>query len=167
MDIRTIRPDDDRLALSGVYETSWRWTYRGIVPQAFLDALPAGRWRDFFDAPGVYTLVAVDGSVYAGTANFGLSRFAEYGGSGEVISLYLRPEYTGRGLGRALLEAALDALDAMGFDEVFLWVLEENTRARAFYERAGFVCSGEALEDEIGGRPVRELRYVFHVKGGV
>ena len=39
MDIRTIRPDDDRLALSGVYETSWRWTYRGIVPQAFLDAL--------------------------------------------------------------------------------------------------------------------------------
>lgn len=115
MEIRTIRPDDDRLALSGVCEAGWRWAYRGIVPQAFLDALPAGRWRDFFDAPGVYTLVAVDGSVYAGTASFGLSRFAEYGGSGEVISLYLRPEYTGRGWAVRCLR--------LRWTRLMLWVL--------------------------------------------
>lgn len=167
MNIRTILPDDDRLKLSGIYEMSWRWAYRGIVPQALLDTLPVGRWQSFFDTPGVYTLVAEDSGVYAGTASVGPSRFSEYEGSGEVISLYLLPEYTGRGIGRALLEAALGELETMGFDEVFLWVLEGNARARAFYERVGFIHSGEILEDEIGGRPLRELRYVKSLKGGV
>lgn len=167
VEIRPLLPGDDRLALSGVYEASWRRAYRGIVPQDCLDALPAGRWSGFFDTPGVYTLVAVDGDVYAGTASFGASRFPEYVGEGELISLYLRPEYAGRGLGRALLSAALGALADMGFDAVFLWVLEENAAARAFYERMGFVRGDETLCEEIGGKTLRELRYVRSVKGGV
>lgn len=167
MEIRPMLPDDDRLALSSIYEESWRWAYRGIVPQTFLDALPVGRWQEFFDDRGVHTLVAVDGGVYAGTASFGASRFPDYGGEGEVISLYLRPEYTGRGLGRALIESAIASLANMGFDAVFLWVLEENAGARAFYERVGFRRSGEVLNDEIGGKPLRELRYVKYLKGGV
>lgn len=167
VEIRPLLPGDDRLALSGVYEASWRRAYRGIVPQDCLDALPAGRWSGFFDTPGVCTLVAVDGDVYAGTASFGASRFPEYGGEGELISLYLRPEYVGRGLGRALLSAALNALADMGFDAVFLWVLEENAAARAFYERMGFVRGGETLCEEIGGKTLRELRYVRSGKGGV
>ena len=84
---------------------------------------------------------------------------------GEIVSLYLREPYAGRGLGRALLEAAAAALAALGFEDIFLWVLEENGRARRFYERAGFAASGEAMECEIGGRALRELRYVR--RGGV
>ena len=84
MEIRPLLPGDDRLALSGVYEASWRRAYRGIVPQDCLDALPAGCWSGFFDTPGVYTLVPWDGDVYAGTASFGASRFPEYGGEGEL-----------------------------------------------------------------------------------
>ena len=62
MQIRRLRPDDDRLALSGVYEASWRWAYRGLVPQEYLDSIPAGRWAEFFDTPGMHTLLAEDGA---------------------------------------------------------------------------------------------------------
>ena len=160
MIIRSLRPGDSRAELSGVYEASWRWAYRGIVPQPYLDALPAGHWAGFFDLPGVHTLIAEHNGSFAGTASFGASRFPEYEGMGEIVSLYLREPYAGRGLGRALLEAAAAALAALGFEDIFLWVLEENARARRFYERAGFAAAGEAIECDIGGKTLRELRYV-------
>ena len=163
MIIRCLRPGDSRAELSGVYEASWRWAYRGIVPQPYLDALPAGHWAGFFDLPGVHTLIAEHNGSFAGTASFGASRFPEYEGMGELISLYLRPEFAGRGLGRALLDAALSGLAGLGFERAFLYVLEENTRARAFYERAGFLPGGGAAESEIGGRRLHELQYVRRI----
>ena len=57
-------------------------------------------------------------------------------------------------------EAAAAALAALGFEDIFLWVLEENARARRFYERAGFAAAGESIECDIGGKTLRELRYV-------
>ena len=158
--IRGLRESDDRFALSAVYEASWRAAYRGIVPQPYLDSLPAGRWADFFDLPGIHTLVAEEDGKAVGTASFCASRFPEYGDMGEVVSLYLLPERVGCGLGRELFGAALVRLAGLGFKSAFLWVLEENRRARAFYELAGFVWSGAALEDEIGGKRLRELQYV-------
>ena len=44
MTIRLIRPDDDRMAVSRVYEESWKTVYRGIIPDAFLDSIPVGHW---------------------------------------------------------------------------------------------------------------------------
>ena len=57
--------------------------------------------------------------------------------------------------------AALQELAGRGFREVILWVLEGNCHARRFYERAGFVPTGETLADTIGKRPVRELCYRY------
>ena len=62
--------------------------------------------------------------------------------------------------GSRLLQASLDALSAEGFASVCLWVLEGNAAARAFYERCGFVCNGDVLDVEVGGAPLREVRYV-------
>ncbi len=162
--IRSLGPGDDRLALSRIYEESWRWAYRGIVPQEYLNAIPSGNWAGFFDMPGVRTLIALENGKYAGTASFAASRFPEYAGSGEVISLYLLPKYAGRGYGRALLGSALDGLAAMGYAEAFLWVLEDNMRARHFYENAGFTLAADVLDDEIGGKPLREVRYVVKLQ---
>ena len=37
---------------------------------------------------------------------------------------------------------------------------DDDRRARAFYERHGFVHGGEAMSDCIGGRALREVVYV-------
>jgi GNAT superfamily N-acetyltransferase len=67
----------------------------------------------------------------------------------------------GKGYGRALLERCIGELEKQGFGRIILWVLEENLSARRFYERNGFVCTGEYIEDNIGGKPLREVLYVF------
>lgn len=144
MEIRKILPSDDRRELSRIYEESWKSAYRGIIPQAYLDSIPEGRWAgasERFD----HTLVLAEGGRLIGTTSFGKAREHIFAGAGEIVSLYLLPDCVGKGYGRALLHTAVR-------------VLAENFRAIRFYERQGFVCCG-IREDEIGGKHLHELRY--------
>ena len=47
---------------------------------------------------------------------------------------------------------SIKELKQRGFNKVLLWVLEENHRARKFYESNGFTCSEVYMEDNIGGK---------------
>lgn len=161
MYIRALRPDDDRMMVSRIYEESWKHAYRGIIPQAYLDAIPAGRWAESVESPTWKTLVCVEDGELVGTSSFCPSRFEQYRDWGEIVSIYLRPAYMGRGHGRALMDAALSALREQGYARVFLWVLDKNSRAIRFYERYGFMRTDDVLTDDIGGRALREIRYVY------
>ncbi len=163
MEIRRLSDADDRLAVSGIYEASWKYAYRDILSRDYLERIPAGRWVTCLDDTGWTHLVLLEGERYVGTACCCASRFSEFEGWGEIVSLYLLPSHMGRGYGRPLLEAASSALAAQGYRDVFLWVLEENRRARTFYERADFLYSGMCRQDTVGGMAVRELAYCRHI----
>ena len=98
---------------------------------------------------------------YIGTSSFCRSRFEQHPDSGEVISIYFMPDFIGKGYGHQLFETVLGELRKQGYLEVFLWVLEENVRARHFYESYGFSKTDDYLNDNIGGKEVREVRYVY------
>ena len=87
--------------------------------------------------------------------------FEKYSDSGEVISIYFLLDYMRKGYGTKLLGAVMNELKKQGFNDVFLWVLEENSIARQFYENYGFNCSNDYLDDNIGGKDLREVRYVY------
>lgn len=55
--------------------------------------------------------------------------------------LYVAPSLRGRGLGRALLEAAMDAARERGAVFMEIGTSEDDTAARGLYESAGFVNS--------------------------
>jgi RimJ/RimL family protein N-acetyltransferase len=57
------------------------------------------------------------------------------------------------------MAAALAALRTSGFDSASLWVLEDNPRARRFYEREGWTWDGGRREEEFLGVPVSEVSY--------
>jgi GNAT superfamily N-acetyltransferase len=57
---------------------------------------------------------------------------------GEMFLLLVHPGYAGRGIGRALLAAAHDALRAAGCPEAFLFVHEQNEQALAVCTAAGY-----------------------------
>ena len=164
MRIRLMRAGDDRLAISRVYEESWKSAYQGIVPQAYLDGIPEGRWAGKLDDPDWHTLVMLEGERIIGTSTYCASRFRDMPGYGEIVSIYLLPEYVGRGYGRALLKAGMDGLRHLGYVDIFLWVLEENARARRFYERCGFAADGGRLCANLGGAQLQEVRYTRHLE---
>ena len=57
---------------------------------------------------------------------------------GHVIGMMVKPEAQGRGVGRALLEAALRETRVAGLEVLTLSVTEGNEAALRLYERAGF-----------------------------
>ncbi len=56
----------------------------------------------------------------------------------ELLTLAVRPEARGKGIGTALLEAVQDAARDAGAARMFLEVAETNAVARRLYDRAGY-----------------------------
>ena len=83
---------------------------------------------------------------------------------GEIVSLYLLPAYWRRGIGALLLKAAMARLRQRGFSDICLWVAEENSRARRFYETQGFVLAPERTSTVLDGETVREARYIHTLR---
>ena len=52
----------------------------------------------------------------------------------------------------------------MGYKDIFLYVLEANAKTRHFYEQFGFKASSAYLDDNIGGKCLREIQYVYHAE---
>ena len=164
MIIRHITEKDDYAAVSDIYEQSWRYAYKGIIPQDYLDSIPHGRWINGINAKGRTDIGAFEDDRIVGTASFCTSRWDKFPESGEIVSIYLLPEYIGRGIGACLLKKCIEELEWEGFRSVILWVLEENVHARLFYEKHGFTATSEIMEDNIGGRELNEIMYIRRLK---
>ena len=63
--------------------------------------------------------------------------------SQQIKKLFVEPVLQSRGIGSKLLEYAVDKLGA-----TYLWALEKNTRAIAFYQRHGFQTTEEKMLEE-------------------
>ncbi|MFI9628840.1 GNAT family N-acetyltransferase [Streptomyces sp. NPDC052042] len=154
-------------AVSAIRVTGWQAAYAGIVPQSFLDDMTVEadiqQRRQHFERPkeDMTNLVAVDahGRV-VGWACLGPFRGSGTStATGELYALYVQPSLIGAGIGRTLLEAVHAHAQADGFGVMLLWVLTDNTRARRFYERAGYAADGTAQADDYDGVSVSEVRY--------
>lgn len=164
MEIRYITENDDFSAVHNIYEESWKFAYKGIIPQEWLESRPKERWGGNILKNGRTDIgVFIDGKII-GTACYCQSRWEKFKDFGEVVAIYLLPEYIGQGIGSALMERCINELAVLGYEKLLLWVLEENTRARKFYEKHGFTLTEEYMDDNIGGRDLREIMYTLDMK---
>jgi ribosomal protein S18 acetylase RimI-like enzyme len=92
-----------------------------------------------------------------GFISVGASRDNEAGG--ELFAIYVDPDHWGSGVGRELMAAGEERLRELGHTDVFLWVLEDNPRARRFYERAGWYDDGGRRQVTFLGVDAPEVRY--------
>jgi GNAT superfamily N-acetyltransferase len=113
-------------------------------------------------APGWEALVAHDRGEVVGVLTAGPDPLRT--GAGQLSRLYVEPARWGQGIGRMLVDAALDGLHRRRFSWATLWCLEANHRARAWYERMGWRATGErkvSCERACGPNPagVADVRY--------
>jgi GNAT superfamily N-acetyltransferase len=155
----------DARAVAEVHVRGWRWAYRGLLPERYLASLSVDTreqtWRarlTELDAPG-RALVWSQADRVRGFVAYGPARDHErVPGFGMIYALYLDEEIVGRGVGRALHDAAIDAMRTVGLGGAVLWVLEENARARAFYARQGWAPDGEHRRESFGEEHRDEIR---------
>ncbi len=157
-DVRVRRAvPDDAEALTALHIDCWDEAYAGLMPPEVLAArredLPAqiARRRASLDR-SADTLVADHDGWLVGFVNAGRGRDEDLDLDLEVKALYVRAAHWGTGVGHRLLTESVGGLAC------YLWVLEGNDRAMAFYEEHGFAPDGSAL-DEPEGRHVRMVRH--------
>lgn len=163
---------DDCARVAEIRVRGWQAAYKGLIPQSYLDGLSvaedaARRRRNLEQGDGgVVNLVAErDGSV-VGWACHGPHRDSEVrSGEVELYAIYVHPDVLGQGVGHALLRESAGRCAAAGHERMLLWVLEENTPARRFYERAGFRPDGAEEPYEAAGVAVPEVRYARVLTG--
>jgi ribosomal protein S18 acetylase RimI-like enzyme len=151
----------DAKGIAGIQERGWQAAYRHVFPPADLDRggfVRLSRWRERLRRPpaGWATFVAIRDRVIVGFVSIGPSR--DIDGAGEVYAIYVDPAAWSTGAGRGLMERAERELAAT-YDEATLWVLEDNPRARRFYELAGWATDGERKVEERWGVRAPEVRY--------
>jgi ribosomal protein S18 acetylase RimI-like enzyme len=162
--VRPAKPADAD-AIARAHVRAWQHAYAGLFPDEELARLDpvqraaALRRRLATPEAGRATLAVEEGESVIGFASVGPSRDDDGDGVGELYAIYVEPELWGRGAGRGLMRGALDALRDAGYAEATLWVLEENPRARRFYEASGWSTDGTAKDDTYLGTEVREVRY--------
>lgn len=145
---------------------SWRSAYKGIVPDEYLNNISveerAEKFRYYINESKEYErYCAVYENKIIGILCIGKSRDEDKPDTGEIVAIYLIEEFWGKGYGRQMMNYATDKLKQMGYNEIILWVLEENSRARRFYEKCGFIFDGTKKEITIG-KPLIEIRYTLN-----
>lgn len=155
---------DDAGLISRIIANSWRTAYQGLIDDAYLARLPEEYWlpsmQSWLDSGRMYGLIAEDRGMPVGCLVYGRGRDAEYASWGEIVSLYVLPQITRRGVGSLLLKAALDSLAADGYQQVYLWAIDGNASADQFYRRHSFRRTEKLVHYKIGSQEVTDVCYV-------
>ncbi len=152
----------DAAGIAKVQVDSWKTTYKGIVPNAYLEEMNYENreqlWVQILEKGGV-VFVAEDKSVgMIGFSSCGLERTGDYPlYSGELYAIYLLQEYQGKGIGKALVKPLIDYLTKQGITSMLVFVLEENN-SKFFYEALGAKLI-DTVEAEISGETFNESVY--------
>jgi len=142
----------DAASIAKVHVDSWRETYTGLMPAAFLAKLSYEQREKVWDRilvqpelTGVFVAIDETGDLVAFVSG-GSERDGDLEYNGELYALYALKRGHGRGTGRALFLAMVKWLVAHGWDSMMVWVLDTNP-ARGFYEHLGGVACREKVDD--------------------
>lgn len=162
---------EDAPEIAHIHIQTWLTTYRGIIPDSYLDALPAREeerrayWEDQLSVvrENQFLYVAQDEEAerLAGFVVGGPTRYPDLPYTGELYAIYILQEYQQRGLGRLLTQALAGDLLEAGMAEMLLWVLEKNLASRRFYE----ILGGKYVKSntfEVDGTTIAECAYAWN-----
>jgi L-amino acid N-acyltransferase YncA len=131
----------DAKGIAKVHVDSWKSTYKNIIPDEFLKKLSYDQrtdlWNRNISKEGNYVSVVEnnEGEI-VGFADCGKRESNNVPNSGDLTSIYLLEEYQGKGVGKQLLKQLFLQFEELGFNRVFVEILEDN-KTRYFYEYSG------------------------------
>jgi GNAT superfamily N-acetyltransferase len=159
--VRRAKPGEGT-RLSEIYLSSGRAAWaRHLSPVGLTGVTsPSEDWERWISNPDLLVLVAERRGQVAALSVLCRSpdRDSDPARVALLDRLYTEPASWRRGLGRALLDAAMEELRERGFREVTLWTAEWNT-SQGFYEALGWERDGATREKTFAGSTFTEVRY--------
>lgn len=166
MRVRPAVPEDVP-SLANIHISSWRSTYRGLLPDELLENLSVENRETMWQqqvaivrrdpSRGCVWIAEIEPGDAIGFASGGPEREADSSFDGELYAIYLHHEHQRRGIGRLLLGFVAEHLRTHDFASMRAWVMKGNP-AQGFYERLGGQRVGEK-ETSMGGVSFIEVAY--------
>lgn len=152
---------NDAVKIAEIHVHSWQTTYRGIVPDSYLQKLDVGQKTEFWKATlekpdAVYKseiwIACIDGQP-VGFATWGKNRDTTTPYQAELYAIYVLAEHQKRGVGTALYQQLTQFLRNNAYKSFCVWSLDSNRNAHKAYEAWGLHIAPafrkEILLDEI------------------
>jgi len=156
---------EDSDVLGEIHSESLQVAFKDIIPDYVLkDDFSVKRRTERFimelSENSPKTAMVFEGNEPAGLISFGKCRYGNNDKSWiEIWRVYLTPEFWGTGMAKELMEWGINEILKENFSNIELWVLEENTRAKKFYEKIGFKHDNTVQIINMG-KELKELRYI-------
>lgn len=150
-------------AVASIHVRGWQATYRGIMPDSFLDALDitqrTERWQSNMGRNNSMNLVAERDGQIIGFGGGGVNRSLDLVPHlpSELWALYADPNLWGQGAGRAIMTEFATRVKS----PYLVWVATQNHAARKFYERMGGQPLSYTKNEEVGGAQVPHVALQF------
>jgi L-amino acid N-acyltransferase YncA len=154
---------EDCAAVASIHVRGWQATYRGIMPDSFLDSLTieqrTERWKNNFARNNSMNLVAEKTGRVMGFGGGGANRSLDVAPhlAHELWALYADPDCWGQGVGAAMLSEFSRRIQA----PYLVWVATENLVGRKFYTRMGGQLLSLTKNEEVGGTQVPHVAFEF------
>ena len=144
------RERKDCFDVANVTVLAWNETYKGIVPDEELnrllnvkDEIGQRSYNEFDPKRNNKLVLEVNGKI-VGFVGYGESDDVDYTGIGEIQALYILNEAHGLGLGRKLVNEAINELKKMGYSSMIISCFKGNP-SNEFYKHIG----GKYVKDRI------------------
>ncbi len=143
----------DAEAIAAIRIEAWRTTYRGMIPDTYLDNMQMEenvlQWRTILQAlpakeESLRVYVAISDDEVIGFVSVFKLPESKLGKDGEINAIYIRPQWQRCGIGKRMMHKAARSLQEMGCHGCVIWVIDGNSPARNFYEELG----GEILIEQ-------------------
>lgn len=143
---------DDVPKIAQVHVSSWRDSYKEIIPKNYLESLSVKKREDVFRkilSDGNYKLLVATTSKnkIIGFVDCGKARNKKYGFDAEIYAIYLLKEYQRNGIGSQLFIACIKELIKTGYKSIYLETLEASPY-KEFYEK---------LKGEVVGKDIHKI----------
>ena len=129
-------------SIAHVVTVAWNETYKGIVPDEFLNNLYENEGERFYNSfinfpeEDNHQFILEINNEIVGFVNVGASDDEDYNDCGEIYAIYLLNEYKGKGYGKELFKAGVNELKKMGFKKMIIGCLVKNN-SNGFYKHLG------------------------------
>ncbi len=153
----------DQEQMAHIKVDGWRTAYDKIVASKYLNELnyeaQTERYIRSFEDYKDLVLVAVEGNEILGYSCFDIKKFYEKYDS-ELVSLYIKPDHKGKGIGSALFKETVKELISRDRKNMIVWCFAENEKAIRFYEKLGGK-NVEVKQAKIGDQYYKEYGFYF------
>lgn len=79
----------------------------------------------------------------------------------EIMSVYVHPDFKDVKYGSLLINNIVDRIDKRGYENTYVWVMEEDQEARDFFELQNIIPNGNRERRIVANEEEEFLRYVY------